>query len=109
MAVLALGIGANTAVFSLVHTLLFQSPGYPNPGELVQVYSQDKKNPKTFPSFSYPTYLDIKEQNTVFSETRLTISHGRLGERRDAPNLAASSRQLSPVSGGLPSGTHLPA
>jgi predicted permease len=69
VAVLALGIGANTAVFSLVHTLLFRSPGYANPSELVQVYSQDKKNPKSFRSFSYPTYRDIKEQNSVFTDT----------------------------------------
>ena len=69
IAVLALGIGANTAIFSLVHTLLFRSPGYSNPGELVQVYSQDKKNPKSFRAFSYPTYRDIKEQNTVFTDT----------------------------------------
>ena len=66
---LAFGIGANTAVFSLVHTMLFRSPGYARPAELVQLYSQDKKNPKSFRAFSYPTYLDIKEQNTVFTET----------------------------------------
>lgn len=66
--VLALGIGANTAVFSLVHALLFQSPGYAQPAEVVQVYSQDKKNPKTFRHFSYPTYRDIREQSTVFSD-----------------------------------------
>ena len=84
VAVLALGIGVNTAVFSLVHTLLFQSPGYPNPGELVQVYSQDKKNPKTFRSFSYPTYRDIKEQNTVFSETMAhNLAMVGIGEKGD--------------------------
>lgn len=69
VAVLALGIGANTAVFSLVHTLLFRSPGYAKPAELVQVYSQDKKNPKSFRAFSYPTYRDIREQNSVFTDT----------------------------------------
>src|SRR5438128_6516700 len=65
--VLALGIGANTAVFSLVDTMLFAPPGYAKPHELVQVFSQDKKNPKTFRAFSYPTWLDIRTQNSVFS------------------------------------------
>jgi hypothetical protein len=65
--VLALGIGANTAIFSLMNTLLFQPPHYAKPSEVVQVFSQDKKNPKTFRGFSYPTYLDIRDQNTVFS------------------------------------------
>lgn len=66
--VLALGIGANTAIFSLMNTLLFQPPHYAKASEIVQVFSQDKKNPKTFRGFSYPTYLDIRNRNSVFSE-----------------------------------------
>src|SRR5256714_775558 len=65
--VLTLGIGANTAVFSLVHTMLFAPPGYARPEELVQIFSQDTKNPKSFKEFSYPTLNDIRDQNSVFS------------------------------------------
>src|SRR5436190_17590781 len=65
--VLTLGIGANTAVFSLVHTMLFAPPGYARPNELVQIFSQDTKNPKSFREFSYPTLNDIRAQNSVFS------------------------------------------
>src|SRR5947208_2600314 len=65
--VLALGIGANTAIFSLLDTMLFQPPAYAKPHEIVQVFQQDKKNPKTYRGFSYPTYVDIREQNSVFS------------------------------------------
>ena len=54
--VLALGIGANSAVFSLVNTLFFAPPAYARPHELVQVFSQDTKSPKTYRGFSYPTY-----------------------------------------------------
>ncbi|MDQ3200268.1 MAG: ABC transporter permease, partial [Verrucomicrobiota bacterium] len=60
-------IGVNTAIFSLVNALLFQPPHYPQPERVMQVFSQDKRNPKTFRGFSYPTYLDIRAQNTVFS------------------------------------------
>src|SRR5882672_1047567 len=67
--VLALGIGVNTAVFSLVNTLFFAIPAYAKPHEMVQVFSQDKKDPKKFRGFSYPTYRDIREQNAVFSDT----------------------------------------
>lgn len=66
--VLALGIGANTAVFSLVHTMFFAPPGYAKPHEVVQVFSQDKKNPKTYRGFSYPTYADIRAQNSIFTD-----------------------------------------
>lgn len=65
--VLTLGIGANTAIFSLVHTMLFAPPGYARPDELVQIFSQDTKNPKSFREFSYPTLNDIRAQNSVFS------------------------------------------
>ncbi len=64
---LGLGIGVNTAIFSLIHTLFFEPPAYTRPAEMVQVFSQDAKNPKTFRGFSYPTYRDIQEQSTVFS------------------------------------------
>ena len=65
--VLTLGIGANTAIFSLVHTMLFAPPGYSRPEELVQIFSQDTKNPKSFREFSYPTLNDIRAQNSIFS------------------------------------------
>jgi len=66
--VLALGIGVNTAVFSLVNTLFFAPPAYIKPHEMVQLFSQDKKDPKKFRGFSYPTYVDVREQNTVFTD-----------------------------------------
>ncbi len=65
--VLTLGIGANTAVFSLVHTMLFAPPGYARPNELVQIFSQDTKNPKSYRAFSYPILNDIRAQNSVFT------------------------------------------
>src|SRR3954470_4832760 len=65
--VLALGIGVNTAIFTLVNAMLFQPPAYERPSEVVQVFSQDKKDPKSFRAFSYPTYTDIRDRNDVFS------------------------------------------
>ncbi|HKP02921.1 MAG TPA: ABC transporter permease [Chthoniobacterales bacterium] len=65
--VLALGIGVNTAIFSLVNVMVLQPPPYQRPAEVVQLFSQDKKDPKNFRAFSYPTYRDIRDQNTVFS------------------------------------------
>ena len=82
--VLALGIGANTAVFSLVHTMFFAAPGYTRSHEVVQVFSQDKKNPKTYRGFSYPTYRDIREQNSVFTEVMAyNLAMVGLGQKSD--------------------------
>src|SRR5947208_13775972 len=80
--VLALGIGVNTAVFSLVNTLFFAPPAYAKPHELAQLFSQDKKDPKKFRGFSYPTFLDISEQNNVFSND-MYINLAFIGQGRN--------------------------
>ena len=88
---LALGIGANSAVFSLVQTLLFQPPAYAQPHEIVQLFSQDRKNPKSFRSFSYPTFQDIRQHNTVFSDVMAyNLAMVGLGEKSEARRVFAS-------------------
>src|SRR6202171_4020080 len=97
--VLALGIGVNTAVFSLVNTLFFAPPAYAKPHEMVQLFSQDKKDPKKFRGFSYPTYRDIREQNTVFSDTMAynlaLVGIGRKGDTRRTFAAIVSSNYFS--------------
>jgi predicted permease len=97
--VLALGIGVNTAVFSLVNTLFFAPPSYAKPHEMVQLFSQDKKDPKKFRGFSYPTYLDIRQQNTVFSNVMsfnlALIGLGQKGDTRRAFSAVVTSNYFS--------------
>jgi len=97
--VLALGIGVNTAVFTLVNTLFFAPPAYAKPHEMAQLFSQDKKDPKKFHGFSYPTYLDIREQNTVFSDVMgfnlALIGLGQKGDTRRAFSAIVTSNYFS--------------
>jgi predicted permease len=97
--VLALGIGVNTAVFSLVNTLFFAPPAYAKPDEMVQLFSQDKKDPKKFRGFSYPTYRDIREQNTVFTDALsfnlALVGLGQKGDTRRAFAAIVSSNYFS--------------
>lgn len=67
IAVLALGIGANTAIFSVVHELVWSPRPFGHPEQVVQLYTQDQKNPQKFRLFSYPTYRDIATRNSVFT------------------------------------------
>jgi putative ABC transport system permease protein len=62
---LAIGIGANTTIFTVANALLFKPPpGVVDASRLVDVgRSQDGQG---FDNSSYPNYLDIRSRNTVF-------------------------------------------
>jgi len=60
--VLALGIGVNTAIFSVVHAMVYSARPFPHPEQVVQLYTQDKKDPAKYRLFSYPTYRDLRDQ-----------------------------------------------
>lgn len=64
--VLALGIGANTAIFSLVNAFLLKPLVIHNPAELVGCYSRDT-NKGNYRGFSYPDYAELRENGSVFS------------------------------------------
>ena len=65
--VLALGIGANSAVFSLVNAFLLKPVQVEKPEELTGLYSRDTKHPDAYRAFSYPNYLDIRDNNQTFA------------------------------------------
>lgn len=67
--VLALGIGANAAVFSLVNGMLLKPLfGSERPGQIVGVYTHDKTKPDSYRGFSYPAFVDVRDKATVFSD-----------------------------------------
>jgi hypothetical protein len=57
-----LGIGSNTAIFSLINSFLFKPLAIHNPEEMVQVYSRDTTKPE-YRAFSYPNFFDLRAGN----------------------------------------------
>jgi predicted permease len=68
---LALGIGANTAVFSVVDALLLKSLPYPDSAQLVEIHNSYPNNDLPIAGDSIPDYLDRREQASALADSAL--------------------------------------
>jgi predicted permease len=83
VASLALGIGVNTSIFSLVNALLLRPLPVERPGEIVSLYTSDAEGP--YSTFSYLDYKDLRDENAAFSglvgHSLMLAAFGRDGAR----------------------------
>ncbi|HEV2706870.1 MAG TPA: ABC transporter permease [Pyrinomonadaceae bacterium] len=84
---LALGIGANTTIFSFINALLLRPlSGVEDPSTLVAVYTSDYSS-GVYGASSYPDYLDFRDQTDVFNglaaydDATSSLTMGDLAER----------------------------
>jgi predicted permease len=62
---LALGIGANSTIFSVVNSILFRPTGFARPEQLVDIYTASPNF--RYGTSSYPDYRDLREQASAFA------------------------------------------
>jgi predicted permease len=103
---LGLGIGANTAIFSLMDQVLLRQLAVKNPGELVQLDGPGAFNGRTYNdrTFSYPMYQDLRDRNEVFTglvarfETFCTLTFRNQSERINVEVISGNTFDVLGVS-----------
>src|SRR5215213_10006784 len=90
---LTLGIGANSAIFSVIDTILLRPLPYPQPNQLALIWG--KATGLTRESQSYPDYLDFRDQAKSFASLAAYVEAatvlGTGAEARALQGVAASS------------------
>ena len=74
---LALGIGANTAIFSVVNGVLLEPLPYREPGRIVQIWNHWEGWPQTW--LSPPEYWDFVNQSRTLEHVAAYTSGGEIG------------------------------
>jgi predicted permease len=102
---LALGIGANTFIFSVVNALLLRPLAFPHAEQITSILVRAPQTGQLFTSYSFPNYEDIRDQNQSFSQiaalnmTTQFLYHGDEPERLRG---AFVSAELFPLLGVQP-------
>ncbi len=103
---LALGIGANTAIFSVVNAVLLRALPYENAGRLLVIYSGGAQDTEVDAPLSYPDFVDYKneaqtlEHVAAYSKSGTFISAG--GDEPERVWGAEVSAELFPLLGVRP-------
>jgi len=91
---LALGIGANTAIFSVINGLLLKPLPYADSAQLVYIYNSYSKMSQETSGMTVPDYLDRREQANALADSALYYDRSfNLANRTERNTWSASWRR----------------
>jgi putative ABC transport system permease protein len=102
VAALALGIGANTVIFSIVNTLLLRPLSFPRSEQITAILVKDPETGTLYSSYSYPNFEDIRDQNHVFEQVaayNMTTAFLRTGDEPERLRGVYAAADLFPLLG----------
>jgi putative ABC transport system permease protein len=88
---LALGIGANTAIFSVVYAVLLKPLPYANPDQLFNVFQAKPQEGVGGTGWSYANFVELRAQNRVFSDVAGAQQHQLTLTGRGEPSVINTS------------------
>ena len=102
---LTLGIGINTAVFSVVNAVLVRPLPYPNPSQLAVIWGVNERDGKDRQSISYRDFEDFRDQTQTLAQVAAYDQAGIIlteGEEPEAIDGVFATSELFPLLGVSP-------
>jgi putative ABC transport system permease protein len=97
---LALGIGANTAVFSVLNSVVLSPLPYTEPQQLVRLYEATTEEPGMRNFLTVPDVVDVREDIRAFSSVGISYTYEAVGGDLTSNDGATQRIRLMPVSAG---------
>jgi predicted permease len=88
---LALGIGANTTIFSIVYAMLLKPLPYSQPEQLLTVFEAQPQAGVKATGWSYANFAEVREQNRIFSDMAGSQQHQLTLTGRGEPSVVSTS------------------
>ena len=94
---LALGIGMNTAMFSLIHDLFLRGLPFSEPERIVHIYGEAKERDLQQMPFSVPKFWHYRDGQNVFTERRCGLGQRLHPDRTQASRCNYSAETSPPI------------